>query len=252
MTRSALKIFTSILLRKLFHLLLSLILIIPFTYLFKEFVYSIWSACPDPTLLTLSILLFGASIVNSVQIRLPNIKEKFLKISMDFRKKVIESFEINAMGKAYAELIEGFLTTIIKYEERFLEFISMIERDYEVKYGYICITFGLLSITMSYVLFKNWAVYGIIALAVVDSLSSIITYFTYGRKKIIKHSDISIATTLAVFTLILYLLTQDIFKSIIISLAAVLVELISPEDNLTLPIITSLIAFLLQVNEPII
>jgi dolichol kinase len=139
---------------------------------------------------------------------------------------------------------------MIKYEEKLLEFISIVERDYEVRYGYICITFGLLSITMSYVFFKNFAIYGILALAIVDTVSSITTYFTPKRRKIYKHSDLSIATTFTIFTLALYLITLDLPKSIAISTISVLTELISPEDNLTLPIVASLTAFILKTWEP--
>lgn len=251
-SRSASKIFTSILLRKFLHLLFSLILLIPFTQQFKLMMLKVLPFYADPTLLILSVLLFGAGIINSIQIRMPDLKERFLKLSSDFRRKILEGLEGNSKGRAYADLVDGFLTSMIKYEEKLLELVSMVERDYEVKYGYICITFGLLSITMSYALFKNWAIYGVLALAVVDSVSSIATYFTHGRRKILKHSDISIALTFILFTLFLHPLTQDLVKALIISFSATLTELISPEDNLTLPIVTSLVAYILQAHEPLI
>jgi dolichol kinase len=248
-SRSATRIFTSTILRKIFHIIFSLLLIVPFTTLYRQFILGLAPWVPEPTLLTFTILLFVASILNSIQIRMPDLRERFLRITIDFRNKVVEGLQINGRGKPYVEIVDNFLKTMIRYEEKLLELISIVERDYEVKYGYVCITFGLLSVTMSYVFFKNFAIYGILALAIVDTVSSITTYFTPRRRKVYKHSDISIAITLAVFTLILYLLTMDLAKSLAISIASVVVELISPEDNLTLPIITSLIAYILNVRE---
>lgn len=249
-SKSATKIFTSTILRKIFHVVFSLILLIPFTTPFKQLILIAIPWISDPTLLILSILLFGAGTLNSIQIKMPDLRDRFLRTSLDFRKKVVEGLESNDRSRPYADLVQGFLTSMIKYEEKLLEFISIVERDYEVRYGYICITFGLLSITMSYVFFKNFAIYGILALAIVDTVSSITTYFTPKRRKIYKHSDLSIATTFTIFTLALYLITLDLPKSIAISTISVLTELISPEDNLTLPIVASLTAFILKTWKP--
>ncbi|MEM1645949.1 MAG: hypothetical protein QXL96_08825 [Ignisphaera sp.] len=252
LSQSIRRILTSTLLRKIVHLIFSLILLIPFTHFYRETAFKIWSSSPDPTLIFLTVLLFGAAILNSFQIRLPNLREKFFKTSADIRKRIREGLEVNSRGKPYGELLEGFLTSIAKYEEKFLEFISMVERDYELKYGYICITFGLLSVTMSYVLFGDRVVYGVLALAVVDTVSSITTMYTRGRRKVIKHSDVSITIAFTIFTAIVYLFTWDILKSVIISTVATITELVSPEDNLTLPITTSLTAYVINAKVPVL
>jgi len=252
LSQSIKRILTSTILRKIVHVIFSLILLTPFTQVYRRIALLIWPTNPDPTLLSLTVLLFGAAILNSLQIRLPDLREKFLRASADARRKIRESLEVNARGKPYTELFEGILTSIAKYEEKFLEFISTVERDYELRYGYICITFGVLSVTMSYVLFGFSTIYGILALAVVDSVSSIATMYTKGRRKIVKHSDVSVVTTFTFFTFLSYLVSQDILKAVVISAVAVAVELVSPEDNLTLPISTSLTAYVLSAKVPMI
>lgn len=233
-------------LRKVLHVVFSLMLLIPFAQAYRDLAASLWLGGLDPTLATLALLLFGAAFVNSLQVRLPDVRNRFLKTSADIRKRILETLESTARDAPYAVLVENIIKSIARYEERFLEFISMVERDYELRYGYICITFGLLSVTMSYVLFGPWAVYGILALAVVDSVSSIATLYTQNRRKLLKHSDISIAITFAVFTLMLVPVAADPWKAIAIASAAVVTELASPEDNLTLPIITTAASYLLQ------
>lgn len=248
-------VYMSTLLRKIVHLVFSLLLLVPFTQTYRGFFIGLLSEGVDPTLITLTILLFSVAIINSIQIRIPNLRERFLRSSTDVRRKIAEGIEAIAKGKLYAEAVEGFMKFLTRYEEKFLEFISIIERDYELRYGYICITFALLSITMSYVLFDFRVIYGILALAVVDSVSSIITTFTSWKthKRLrLKHSYISIAITFSIFTFILYTISRDLPKSVVVSVIAIITELLSPEDNLTLPIATSFIAHALEMPIPII
>lgn len=249
-TKSFRAVYTSAILRKVVHTIFSLLLIIPFMQWYRDTVSTLWPDTVDPTLITLSILLFGAALVNSIQIRIPNLRDKFMRSSVDVRRKIIEGIENMVRVKPYTEVIEGFIRYLAKYEEKFLEFMSIIERDYELKYGYVCITFALLSITMSYVLFGYRAVYGVLALAVVDSVSSIVTLYTTNRRKILKHSDLSIAVTFTIFTLIVYTISTNFMKSLAISAIAIAVELLSPEDNLTLPIATTLMAYVFNVQIP--
>lgn len=245
-------VYASILLRKIMHLIFSLVLITLFTHRYKVFVKTLLGEVFDPTLVSLSILLFIAALVNSIQIRMPNLREKFLRISGDLRRRFIDGIETTAKGKPYAEVLEGFIKILARYEERFIELISIVERDYELKYGYISITFALLSVTMSYILFGYRAIYGILALAIVDSISAITTFYTSDRRGKLKHSIPSIVITYIIFMFILLILSRDITSSMTISAIAIITELLSPEDNLTLPIITSLTSYILSASLLII
>ncbi|MEM0490043.1 MAG: hypothetical protein QXH73_02360 [Ignisphaera sp.] len=238
-------IYTSNVLRKTIHLTLSLILIIPFSQPYRDFMNTLLSYSLDPTLLTMVILLFAAAFINSLQIRVPNLRNRFIHILGDLRKKLLSSLE--TIMKGNNDILENIDKMFSRYEEKLIEFISSVERSYELRYGYICVTFALLSITISYVLFSHVAVYGILALSIVDTLSSIISMFTHTRRKFLKHTNISILSTFSIFTLLLYTLNRNIVSSITLSFVAVVVELLSPEDNLTLPIAVSLVAHVMNV-----
>lgn len=245
-------IYSSNLLRKFIHLILSLTLLVPFTQSYRNFVADLLIYPLDPTLLTITILLFVASFINSLQIRIPNLRDRFMRISGDLRKKLLSGLELVVGGSPYAEIVENIDKVFSRYEEKLLELVSSIERDYELRYGYICITFALISIAISYMFFGSTTVYGILALGIVDTVSSIISMSTQKRRKILKHTDVSIVTTFTVFTSILYILNQSILYSVVLGLIAVIVELLSPEDNLMLPIAVTLVAYIMNVPAPII
>ena len=251
-SRGAEAIFTSTLIRKAVHTVFSLLLLIPFTHYYREFFLMLWGSSLDPTLLTFALLLFISATINSIQIRVPNLREKFLRFSADVRRRFLESIETISRNRQHIEAVEGIVKALARYEEKFFEFISVVERDYELRYGYIGITFAILSITMSYVLFGYHAVYGILALAIVDSLSAIVTLYTSSRRRKLKHSGISIATTFTVFALLIYIFTHSMAVSAATALTAVLTEILSPEDNLTLPILTSAAAYLLGAPAPVL
>lgn len=251
-SRGIKNIYFSTVKRKTVHLVFSLLLITPFTSAYRDAFLKLWPNVPDPTLISLSVLLFLAATLNSIQIRSPSLRERFLKVSADLRKRLMESLELISKGGPHIEVFESILKSLAKYEERFTDFVSSIERDYELRYGYISITFALLSVTMSYVLFGYTAIYGILALAIVDTVSSITTLHTISRRGRLKHSDISIATTFAIFALSVYIISKSLYTSIIVSAIAIATELLSPEDNLTLPIVTSFTAYLLAMPTPFI
>ncbi|MEM1541741.1 MAG: hypothetical protein QW101_03745 [Ignisphaera sp.] len=247
-SRSFKTIYTSNILRKTIHLTLSLILIIPFSQPYREFMNTLLSYSLDPTLLTMVILLFTAAFINSLQIRVPNLRDRFIHVLGDIRKKFLSSLETVVKGNT--DILENIDKMFSRYEERLIDIISSVERSYELRYGYICVTFALLSITISYVLFSHVAVYGILALGIVDALSSIISMSTQTRRKFLKHTDLSILTTFTIFTVLIYTLNWNIINSITLSFVAITVELLSPEDNLTLPIAVSLVAYVMDVPLP--
>ena len=234
--------------RKIVHILFSLMLLIPVMPYYRQLLRNLMIGV-DPTLVAYIVLTFGAAFMNSIQIRIPNIRDIFFKFFRDLRKRsllrleaVTKSLGMQGLPRGLEELDRVFS----KAEENLNTLIAELERDYEKKYGYICITFALLSVLLSYILFQDYVVYGILALAIVDSISAIVTSFTSSMPRIFKHTIVSIPITFSVFSTVLILLTSDILKSIIIALGSVVIEVLSPEDNLTLPLFSSTIAYIVK------
>ncbi len=202
----------------------------------------------DPDRVVLAIyasLTLGAAFINSIQIRIPNFRKYFIARVVEWRRRFIqmlsEQMRIEPVSKYLVELDK----VVTRLEESLDNVLDAVERDYEKRYGYVCITFALLSVSLSYALLGIYTAYGIIALAVVDSVSAVITALA-PRPRLGKHSVPSIIATYTIFTALLYTITRNLGLSLSLSLVAIVVELLSPEDNLTLPIIVSFIAWILR------
>ncbi len=236
-------------LRKMLHLLFTLTLIIPLTPYYRQIFMDIGFPY-DATIFTYALLTFVSAFINSLQIKVPKVYTTSLKMFKDFRKRIIEYISESIGMKNVSDILRGVDGVFDKHEERFIEFIASVEREYEKKYGYIGITFGIISITLSYILFGLLpTIYGILALAIVDSITAVITLLTMGKlKKIFKHTTISIAIAFIIYTVICFLIDNNIANAVLIALAAIAVELFSPEDNLTLPLIIALLSHILHLQ----
>ncbi|MCC6056847.1 MAG: hypothetical protein LM583_09245, partial [Desulfurococcaceae archaeon] len=81
--------------------------------------------------------------------------------------------------------------------------------------------------------------------AIIDGLTSIISIIDKKTKRILKHTLLAYIITLIVFAILLYFITYKPLLSFIVSLSAIIIEMLSPEDNLTLPfLVTSLFCLL--------
>ena len=241
-----LKSYKGEILRKVVHLSLVSLLAIPLTPHYRQLFQGI-ELPYDATLLTYTLLTFISAFINSLQIRVPSIYAASLKIVREFRKRIIDYINENIKIENLAEFLRDIDNAFNKHEERFTEFIAGIEREYEKRYGYISITFGIVSITLAYILFGALStLYGILALAIIDPITAITTLLTRNSKKIFKHTLPSITTAFIVYTLVCLLINNNIVNAISIALVAVTVELFSPEDNLTLPLFTALASYLLH------
>uniref|UniRef100_A0A7J3JPQ9 Phosphatidate cytidylyltransferase n=1 Tax=Ignisphaera aggregans TaxID=334771 RepID=A0A7J3JPQ9_9CREN len=227
-------------LRKMIHLMFALALAIPLTPFYRQIFLDIGFPY-DATVFTYALLTFISAFINSLQIRVPSIYAASLKMLRDFRKKVIEYISENIKVENISDILRDIDGAFDKHEEKFTEFITSVEREYERKYGYIGMTFGIVSITLAYTLFGSLpTLYGILALVVVDPITAIVTLLTVERfKKISKHTIPSIIAAFTAYTITCFLIDNNITTAISISLIAVLIELFSPEDNLTLPLIVA-------------
>jgi dolichol kinase len=226
-------------LRKAMHMVLTLLLLIPLTPFYRTIFSYFQQFSIDPTLLTYSILLFIFSLINSIQIKLPHIEETIASISREHRKRFVDYISENFANTSLSEFVKGIEKIISKYENQLLAFMNIIERDYEKKYGYVSVTFALISVFLSYTLWKDFTYVGILALSIVDGLTSLISTIDKRSKKIFKHTLFAYAVAIMAFSILTYLITHKPLLSIVISIVTVIIEMISPEDNLTLPLLTT-------------
>lgn len=197
-------------LRKIIHILFSTLLLTPMLI----------GSILDPSLIYASILAIGGWIY-SIQVRgLPH----WLKAGMQIPQPrgidiVLESFN---------------------------KLVNLVERDYERRAGWLGALSGLVGVTSSYFLFGNLAFYGISALILTDGLSSIVG-LSVGRTKV-PLADGTIEGTLAGFlSYFLFLICSmgDLHRAFLIALSSSVTELYGGEDNIAVPLATTLVASLL-------
>lgn len=241
----------ALIIRKAIHFSFSLLLILPLTPSFIEASSRI--GITNPALLIYSLLTFFAALVNSIQIRKPNLREEMMRFLRDLRKRSLTKLESLARSLGTQTLLKIGFEELDKLfsraEENLNTIVSRLERDYEKQYGYVCVTFALISILLAYILFNKHVVYGILALAIVDSISAILTALI-PTPKVYKHSLPSIAISFICFYIPIAILSSSPIKSLVVSVIVILVEIASPEDNLTLPFLTSLTSYYLAIPIP--
>jgi len=239
------------LLRKGIHVLFSLLLLIIVDRSLCYSISSILNVDPDKlTTVALSTGVIVAALVNSVQIKAPQIRDKFFSTFTSVRREILKRIRESAtsIGASdfFAKLLEEINEMFDRGEKRFQDLLDIVERDYEKKFGFIAITFALISVFVSYILFgREAASVGVLALMIVDPISAVITLITSGHTKtrIGKHTPPSILVSLLLFSSVLAVFMG--IRGFAVGAVSVVVEAFSPEDNLTLPISASLTAWLL-------
>ena len=241
----------ALIIRKAIHFSFSLLLILPLTPSFIEASSKV--GITNPALLIYSLLTFFAALVNSIQIRKPSLREEMIRFLRDLRKRSLAKLESLAKSLGTQTLLKIGFEELDKLfsraEENLNTIVSRLERDYEKRYGYVCITFALISILLAYILFNKYVIYGILALAIVDSISAILTALI-PTPKIYKHSIPSVVVSFICFYIPTTMLSGNPIISLAISAIVILIEIISPEDNLTLPFLTALASYYFAIPTP--
>jgi len=144
--------------------------------------------------------------------------------------------------------LEHIQSAIMRIEAKLREIIELAERDYERKYGYIGILMGGIGVACSYFMFRSYALYGILGLAVYDTVSAIVGAIA-GKRRIpmTEHTVEGCLAAVAVFTVVLTLLRVDILHAVALSVTAMIAELFGIEDNLAIPLAVSAVAYFLRV-----
>lgn len=237
-------------LRKVLHVLLSTLLLLPFNEYFIVFLQNSWSVSPKEYYAILTII---AAFVNAAQVRRPLIREEILKVMRSVRRKAMDEIKSLFLSKVSSKI--KFITLVDKLDEALtkLEIIfssqmRMLERSYERVSGYIGMTFGAISAFSSFILFGSYAFYGILALTIVDPTTALVTKLL--GKKLLPMSRTSIegaVISAIVFSLVLLITGIDLTKALFLSIVAILAEAYGIEDNISIPLAVSLFAALLGV-----
>ncbi len=219
--------------RKAIHIALSIFLVIPFI--------------ADLSIIGLdmttyfALLTLVASIIYSIQIKRPLITMVIQDVIETARRAV--QHQLEPLRDRQDVLSEGLL----KLERHFRAILETVERDYERKGGFLGVLMGAIGVTLSCI-FTNWyAVYGIVSIIVYDTASAL-GGVLFGRNRLpMSNATLEGALTgIAALTLTLYLITGNPIDSLIVSLVAAIAEAYGVEDNLSIPVTTSVTAMALK------
>ena len=239
--------FKVVLYRKLLHVLLCLGLYVPYLPYIpllgslgdygvsKEMYYA--------------VLALVAAAINAIIVKKPLIRVELKEKLQERRRKLVEELLKLAPSNripAVAAVAE-FEEKLKKLEDSFEEHISRIERSYERIGGYLGITHGVVGVLVSHVVFGGYALYGIYALTVVDPVAAVAGSLAGAHR--VPYSSGTFEGALAslmAFALFLCLLGIDAPRALLISAAASIAELYGVEDNLSIPIAASAVAYFLH------
>lgn len=219
--------------RKLIHVLLTLILLPPLITDIQVYLHltptQYYALCSIGalTIYILSLKIRTLGLINQISLNMSSfIKRYFSSISTQY----LTQFTI---------IMQNFVHRV---ENVFKELMEYIVRDYEIKYGYLGLVAGAVSVFCSYVLFNKLAILGILALLIYDSLSAIFGTLI-GRHRI-PFSTVSIEGCLIAGTIyaiaLHFILNITLPIAIILALVAIVIEAYLIEDNLMYPLLIPL------------
>ena len=127
-------------------------------------------------------------------------------------------------------------------------FIKHLERERNLSKPGIQSLYLLFGVLLSYFLFEKEAVYGIVTLAVGDAFSGIVGYYL-GKRKLPYNPQKTLEGTLAFFisSFVALSFITRVYEALVVSFISAIVESLplKLDDNFTLPLISSFIAYLL-------
>ncbi|MGC9152414.1 MAG: phosphatidate cytidylyltransferase [Vulcanisaeta sp.] len=224
-------------LRKLIHVVLSVFLIIPFIININAYGLS--------TTLYFTIITLGVSVIYIIQVKRPIITLVLLDALTSARRSVLQQLTKSPISSAIP--IEVLDDGLMRLEKTVKDLLESVERDYERRGGYLGILMGAIGVLVSQLLTGNYVIYGIISIIVYDTMSAL-GGTLIGRVKL-PFSSATIEGMLVGMTalaIILYIFTNKLIGSLAVTVVAALAEAYGMEDNLAIPVTTSLIAMVLR------
>lgn len=130
----------------------------------------------------------------------------------------------------------------------FSVFVKHLEREENLDRPGIQSLYLLLGVFLSYILFEKESVIGVITLAIGDAFSGLVGYY-FGKNKLPYNPKKTLEGSLAFFLssfLILSVFTYP-FEALLVALVSAIVESLPLrlDDNFTIPLISSFIAYLI-------
>lgn len=225
------------LIRKSLHLFLSLILLLPFVLTYFKIGFD--------TAVFYSVLSILVLTLNAIQIKRPLLGREIKSFMRERREKFFNDIRnyIPLKSRVTSQVLDGVEERIRGIEDLIDYQLSLVERDYEKRGGYIGLTYGILGVTLSYFLFKDYALYGIVSLVTTDAAATIVGGLagTHRLPLTTKTVEGSISGFITFFT-VLILMRVPPLSSLILSIVAAVVEAYTVEDNLLLPITVSFLS----------
>jgi dolichol kinase len=223
--------------RKSLHIILSLILLLPFILSYSRIVFD--------KALFYSVLSILALTFNAIQIKRPLLRSEVKRFMRENREKFFADIKnfIPVRGQVTGHVLDKIEEKIRGVEDLIDYQLSTVERDYEKRGGYVGLTYGILGVTLSYFLFNDYAFYGVISLATTDAVATIVGGLTGTHR--LPFTDKTVEGSVSgflVFLTALILIGTSPLDSLILSIVAMIVEAYAIEDNLLLPIFVSFLA----------
>ncbi len=224
-------------LRKLIHVTLSIFLVIPFIVNLRAYGLS--------TTQYFTLIVLGVSVIYVIQVKRPIITVVLLDALTSARRAILQQVIKSPIASAIP--IDALDDSLIRLEKTVKELLESVERDYERRGGYLGILMGAIGVLISQLLTGNYVAYGIVSVIVYDTMSAI-GGVLLGRVKL-PFSNATMEGALvgmASLAIVLFLLTNQLIGSFAITVVAALAEAYGMEDNLTIPVATSLMAMVLR------
>ncbi len=173
---------------------------------------------------------------------------KKIQLSEDIKaiEEYVKAFR-GLLEKHIGEPIKAIEEPLYRLERFALEQINTLQRDYEKKEGYVGLLYGMIGVSTTYLVFPHHIFYGALALLLVDPVASLTGMATGEMRRPPLHGTISgFASSSALYAALLYFF-MDVppLSAALVALAASTAEILSMEDNLTIPFAASLAAWAL-------
>ncbi len=223
--------------RKGLHFFLSLILLLPFLLSHLEITFN--------TAVFYSVLSIVALTLNAMQIKRPLLRSEVKSFMRERREKFFNDIRnyIPLKSRITSQVVDRIEEKIHGIEDLIDYQLSIVERDYEKRGGYIGLTYGVLGVTLSYFLFEDYAFYGVISLATTDVVSTLVGGLK-GTHRLPLTSKTLEGSVSGFTTFFIVLISTGVspLASFILSTVAAIVEAYTVEDNLLLPITVSFLS----------
>ncbi len=233
------KIRKGVLLRKIVHIILSIPLLLPIIVPEAGKILPPGAYYAIATIVT--CLGYAAYVKREILNQIFNTYAESIRQILSKSLISIQSFQTNTA------IINHVRQAFLKIENHLKELVELAERDYERRYSFVGILMGCVGVLCSYVLFNKYVMYGILTLIVYDSISGLVGSHV-GRLKIpgsIVTIEGAAAGAIALFIVLVTIFKISLIAAAIIALSAIIAEAYGIEDNFTLPVITSMTAFIL-------